>query len=645
MGEGTTPRDRSALRELHAHAVDPKVAVAAGCKATARGIAMPWPDVGGTERLITRVHPELRTDRKLEGWPKGVTPGLKLVPRPERHSRNRATLDAKAVIVVEGFMQCLAVASHAPAAYEVFGINGCWGLNEAVAETMRPAIDGADVWLLFDADRRTKEHVAKAVERTVANLRQAGASGVRLVNVPGVGIDGIDDVLARRDEAERSTFLADLLDAATDSAAESSRHLVVTRASEIKPKATRWLWSEREGESIWADFAKAENWLPLGCLALLGGRESTGKSTWAYRLAAQITTGELPGYFEGTPRSVVIAATEDDWAHTIAPRLIAAGADLDRVLRVEVVTGEVTAGVTLPTDVAALREVCIEHEVALVLLDPLMGAIDGELDSHKDHEVRVALEPVSRLAHDARVTVLGLIHVNKSVGTDLLNRIMGSRAFVAVARAVLMTISEDPLIAEPGAPDRCLIGQAKNSLGARVGKSLSFEFEAVHIGKDDETGEPLWSSRIKLVGDKPGHIDDLSTEQENRKPPRETVADRCEKWLEEALRGKGKVPSSWLRRAAKDKGFKKTTLYKARDELGVHSVSKDGSTETFWVLDEEEIQGDGSADEPNSAEEPDKADEADEDSFRSSGSSGPSAESPRARPREDTPTDYTEEWI
>jgi len=48
-----------------------------------------------------------------------------------------------------------------------------------------------------------------------------------------------------------------------------------------------------------------------------------------------ITRGTLDGEFHGTPRSVIVA-TEDPWSETIVPRLIAAGADLNRVYRCDV---------------------------------------------------------------------------------------------------------------------------------------------------------------------------------------------------------------------------------------------------------------------------------------------------------------------
>jgi hypothetical protein len=55
-------------------------------------------------------------------------------------------------------------------------------------------------------------------------------------------------------------------------------------------------------------------------------------------IAGRVTRGELPGAFFGTPRSVIISAAEDAWAETVIPRLLASGADLDRVFRVDAAT-------------------------------------------------------------------------------------------------------------------------------------------------------------------------------------------------------------------------------------------------------------------------------------------------------------------
>ena len=81
-------------------------------------------------------------------------------------------------------------------------------------------------------------------------------------------------------------------------------------------------------------------WIPQGAVSLVAGREGVGKSTVVADLVARITKGTLPGEHFDKPKTVIICATEDSWKQTINPRLVAAGADLSRVIRVDAYTPE-----------------------------------------------------------------------------------------------------------------------------------------------------------------------------------------------------------------------------------------------------------------------------------------------------------------
>jgi hypothetical protein len=360
--------------------------------------------------------------------------------------------------------------------------------------------------------------------------------------------------------------------------AAPERTLKVTRASDIRMRATRWLWQDGDA-----------HWLPLGGLALLGGREGIGKSTIAYGLAAQVTRGTLPGASLGTPRQVIIAATEDAWEQTVVPRLAACGADLARVMRVDTVTKDgATVSLSVPADTASLQHLCVAQDVALVLLDPLMGTISGKLDTHKDAEVRQALEPLSRLAHDAQVTLLGLIHVNKSTGADLLTRLMASRAFSAVARAVLFATKNDQvpdvdLVAGGTTPpaETFLLGQPKNNLAAKVPFSLRYHIDGTQVGYDEELCEPIFGSRIVWDGRQEERVDDLVQQMETRKAHEHKPVGKAASWLREYLRG-GQVPSRQVKQDANDAGFSESTLKRAFQEINGQVINV-GRT-THWRL-------------------------------------------------------------
>ena len=106
-----------------------------------------------------------------------------------------------------------------------------------------------------------------------------------------------------------------------------------------------------------------------------------------------------------------MAASEDSWEHTIVPRLMAAGADLELVYRVEVITsGDVHSEISMLRDLHDLEQRVVEAGAVLLLLDPLMSRLSDQLDTHRYAEVRLALEPLAALANRAHMAVLGIIH-------------------------------------------------------------------------------------------------------------------------------------------------------------------------------------------------------------------------------------------
>jgi hypothetical protein len=140
------------------------------------------------------------------------------------------------------------------------------------------------------------------------------------------------------------------------------------------------------------------------------------------------------------PKSVLVAAAEDSWSQTIVPRLIAAGADLDRVFRVEITADAVHSELIRPRDLACrpppptqrtrsrVRKVAHEVDAVLLILDPLISRLDPKLDSHKDADVRMALEPLVAMADLINISVLGTkLSVGKSARPRLFFGVPNSR--------------------------------------------------------------------------------------------------------------------------------------------------------------------------------------------------------------------------
>lgn len=340
------------------------------------------------------------------------------------------------------------------------------------------------------------------------------------------------------------------------------RRVRLTSAADIGVKPVHWLWEGR---------------VALGTLALLGGREGIGKSTVAYQLAGDITRGRLPGAHHGQPRAVIVAATEDSWAHTIVPRLMAADADLALVYRVDVqtYTGFET-GLSLPRDLVALGEAVKQVRAGLILLDPLMSRLDGKLDTHKDAEVRQALEPLVHIADSTGAAILGLIHLNKSMSSDPLTMLMGSRAFAAVARAVLFCM------VDPDDEGTRVLGQPKNNLGRTDLATLTFRIVSAHVA-DTEEG-PVYTGRVDWTGETTRSLSD-TLEAASEGADNRTATQEAADWLTDWLTSQGGTDeSASIKREGAKAGHSQDSLKRARRRIGAAAESQGFPRRTFWTL-------------------------------------------------------------
>lgn len=343
----------------------------------------------------------------------------------------------------------------------------------------------------------------------------------------------------------------------------SGRQILLTPASQIRMRPVAWTWTDR---------------IPSGALTVIPGREGIGKSLTLAWLTAQITRGVLPGRHHGTPRPVIYAATEDSWAHTIGPRLHAAGADLDLVYRVDVQHDGGIDALTLPRDCTALGHEIRRLGVALLAADPLLSLIHSGIDTHRDRDLRTALEPLVTMADRTGCAVVGLAHFNKSANPDALNLITGSRAFSAVARAVIAIARDDD--ADDGS---CVMSQAKNNLGRLDLPSLRYTVESVEIPTDEG---PTHVGKLTITGESDRSVADILGEagsggdRENR-----TERAECADWLTAYLKSQGgEAAREDVLKAARAAGFAEATLKRARTRAKVTTSLAGFPATSHWHL-------------------------------------------------------------
>src|SRR5438874_7905526 len=211
--------------------------------------------------------------------------------------------------------------------------------------------------------------------------------------------------------------------APSSTAATSNPVVTLTRASAIVPRNTEWAWKGR---------------IPLGAVTLTVGPGGLGKSTLIYDRIAKLTQGALEGDLFGTPVTVLIAAAEDDPNAVVVPRLMAVGADLDRVYIVTLTHEEVVGDIELPRDIEQLGQRGAQKHAKFLFVDPLMAHISLRLDAHRDQHVRAVLGPLRRLGEEHGIAIVCTLHLNKRETADVLTRVGGSVGFGAAARSVLL---------------------------------------------------------------------------------------------------------------------------------------------------------------------------------------------------------------
>lgn len=342
-----------------------------------------------------------------------------------------------------------------------------------------------------------------------------------------------------------------------------ARRLLLTKASTITMRPVRWTWTDR---------------IPAGALTVIPGREGIGKSLTLAWLTAQITQGTLPGIHYGQPRPVIYAATEDSWSHTIGPRLYAAGADLDMVYRVDVSHDGVVDALTLPTDCTALAEVIRELGVALLAADPLLSLIHSGIDTHRDRDLRTALEPLVNMADRTSCAVVGLAHFNKSVSGDALNLITGSRAFSAVARAVIAIARDDD-----AADGSCVMSQAKNNLGKLDLPSLRYIVESHEISTEEG---PAYVGKLVFTGESDRSVSDILGDGASGNDREErTERDEAAGWLNDYLTAHGgEAVREDVLKAAREAGFSEATLKRARTRARVVAKREGFPSRSMWRI-------------------------------------------------------------
>ena len=349
------------------------------------------------------------------------------------------------------------------------------------------------------------------------------------------------------DDRERGPIFPELPDSPDISGLGPRDKVILTCGTDLTPEPYRWLW---------------QYWLAMGKLHILAGAPGQGKTTIALAMAATITIGgRWPDGSRCAPGNVLIWSGEDDPADTLVPRLMAAGADRARCYFIE---GARRGGEVVPFDPARDLGQLLEAiekigGISLLVIDPVVSAVTG--DSHKNTEVRRALQPLVDLAAKCDCAVLGITHFAKGgQGTDPAQRVVGSVAFTAVARVVMVAAK---VKGDEEGQDTRILARSKSNIGPDDG---GFQY---HL----EQSEPLpgiHASHIAWGKAVEGTARELLTDPDE---PQQEQSDASAKdaaidFLVEILKD-GSAPSKYVETEARAAGVSWATVRRAADTIGV----------------------------------------------------------------------------
>ncbi len=181
--------------------------------------------------------------------------------------------------------------------------------------------------------------------------------------------------------------------------------------------------------------------IPLGEISLLGADGGTGKGIWQAQLIAYVTTGQTSDFFPVPPKQtgrVLILAGEDDPGKVLKGRLLAAGADMSRIL---VVTADEYYALTkkqLYLKDKALSNYVDTCEPILMILDPLQSFLPADVEMASRNQMRGSILPLKSIGVKHNCAVLISMHTNKKQGVSGRGRLADSSDIWDIARCVLM---------------------------------------------------------------------------------------------------------------------------------------------------------------------------------------------------------------
>ncbi len=335
------------------------------------------------------------------------------------------------------------------------------------------------------------------------------------------------------------------LEHSENSEAPSESTLKVFCLSDVETEEIEWLWKPL---------------IPVGEFTIVEGIEGLGKSWIGCALACAVADGKKLPFTDGAPlepSNVLMLSAEDSLSHTVKPRLLSMGANLERIFAID----EVFSFCDFK-DLIKFEGVIIEYKPKLVIIDPIFSYTGGR-DLNQESASRPIARKLIEIAQKYGCAIIGVRHIGKTKGNgDARAAGLGSIAWRASARSVL-------LVGRDEETNEKAICQTKNNLA---------EESKIAVGFEIENGQFFWKAEPSR----------LTKEMMLAQPKNdETKAEQTEAvaFLREALKD-GEKQSKDIDKEAREAGITPYALRRARTILNVESFKKGGhfGGEKGWFM-------------------------------------------------------------
>lgn len=437
------------------------------------------------------------------------------------------------VLLVEGEFDALAAISHGLNAVTTTAGAKVW------REENTQALVGKNVTIVMDNDDAGQV----GTQKRASALVDIGCR-VRVVQWPADRPGGHDITDELKNFGVES--LRSIIDSGIWISGSHDAHPPLICLSDVEIESVDWLWFPYIG---------------IGKLTMIEGDPGLGKSWITLAIATHVSLGlGLPGLEQCAPGNVLLMSCEDGLGDTIKPRLVSLGADHSKIFAPSEIFTFDELGIEI------LKKYIEQKKPKLIIVDPIVAYMGGKIDMNRANETRQLMAKLGDLAAHAECAILMLRHLTKSSSDKSIYRGIGSIDLTGACRSVILVGAD--------ANDR--------SKRALIHIKCNLAEMGVSQGYAVEDNKFIWTGPSSLTA-----CDILAAEQvrSNRKSSLEGATE----FLEGALMA-GERAQTDIDEEAEGAGISKTTLYRAKKELGIvarrvgEKGSGRGKAKWYWRL-------------------------------------------------------------